>query len=135
MPNKAKWCSLCERYVVPKKHFNSIGWVGFVAALSLLIGTLFNASIASYTTTTTLAAAYETGNTNMLLNLLLLLVSPLLLISILYCVYYGLKSKQRPICNSSDLFDVRPQMYREISTEIEDVPPQRSPVPLRQTRH
>jgi hypothetical protein len=133
MSDKAKWCSLCERYVVPKKHFNSIGWIGFVAALALATGAAFNESMASYTTTNALAAAYEIGNTNMLLNLLLLLVSPLLLISILYCVYYGLKSKHCPICNSSDLFDARPQMYREISTEMEDIPPERAPVPRRQT--
>jgi len=125
---------LCQRYVVPKKHFSSIGWVGFVAGLAFLTGVLFNESMSSYTTTTALAAAVGTGDTNMMLNLLLLFISPPLLISILYCVYYALKSKHCPICDSSDLFDVLPQEYREISTKMEDVPLEHPPVPLRQTR-
>jgi hypothetical protein len=74
-----------------------------------------------------------TGMGNIILNVLLLLAAPFLLVSILYCVYYGLKKRHCPICNSSDLFDARPPEYREISTEMEDVSPERAPVPRRQT--
>jgi hypothetical protein len=134
MTDKTKWCSLCERYVVPKKHFNSIGWIGFVGALSVLVASASLPILSQYTTTTTIAASLETGMGNIVLNVLILLAAPFLLVSILYCVYYGLKNRRCPICNSSDFFDVRPQEYREISTEMEDVPRQRAPVPRRQTR-
>ena len=82
-----KWCSLCQRHVVPTKEFNSIGWVGLVAGVSYLVAALFNEPLVRFLTNNTLAAALATGFGDILLNVLLLQVAPLALISILYCLY------------------------------------------------
>ena len=87
MRDGTKWCSLCQRHVVPKKEFNSISWVGLVAGVSYLVAALFNEPLVRSLTNNTLAAALATGFGNILLNVLLLLVAPLALISILYCLY------------------------------------------------
>jgi len=114
MTDEAKWCTLCQRYVVPKKEFNSIGWVGLVAGFSYFIAAIFNESMSSFTTTNALAAALETGIGNIMLNVLLLLVAPLVLISIVYCVYFYLgKIPCCPICNTHNLADERThQMFQ-----------------------
>jgi hypothetical protein len=103
MTDKVKWCTLCERLVVPKKEFNSIGWVGFVAAVSYVVAASSNETLSNYLTTSALAAALATGIGNMMLNVLLLLVAPLVLISVIYCAYYARKPGNCPICNSAEL--------------------------------
>jgi len=40
--NDDEWCNLCKRYVVPKKEFKSIGWVGFVAGFAYLVAAYSN---------------------------------------------------------------------------------------------
>lgn len=96
MADEAKWCTLCQRNVVPKKKFNSIGWVGLVAGVSYLIAASFNESLSSYITTNALAASLATGVGNIILNVLFLLVAPLFLISIIYCIYYFQKKTALP---------------------------------------
>ena len=104
MTEETKLCTLCQRYVVPKKGFNSIGWIGLVAVVSLLFATMFNEPVTSAISTNTLAASLATGVGNILLNVLLLLVVPLFLISVLYCLYYRIAKLPRcPICNSQNL--------------------------------
>ncbi|MGZ4914561.1 MAG: hypothetical protein ACXV44_07565 [Halobacteriota archaeon] len=100
MAEKAKWCFLCDRYVVPTKHFSSIGWVGFAATLSLLVAAAFNGSLSQYIQMTPIAASIESGIGNIILNVLLLLVLPLLVISIIYSLYWAIKKPRCPICNS-----------------------------------
>jgi hypothetical protein len=107
MADEAKWCTLCQRNIVPKKKFNSIGWVGLVAGVSFLVAALFNESLSTYVTTNALAAAVSTGVGNIMLNVLLLLIAPLFLISIVYCVYYLQKERHCPICNSHQLTAAR----------------------------
>jgi len=103
MAEKAKWCFLCDRYVVPTKHFSSIGWTGFAATLSLLVAAAFNGPLSQYIQTTTIAASFQSEIGNVILNMLLLLVVPLLLISIIYCLYWTIKKPRCPICNSKIL--------------------------------
>ena len=103
MTDKVKWCTLCERLVVPKKEFNSIGWVGFVAAVSVVVAASSNETLSNSLATSALAAALSTGVGNIMLNVLALLVAPLVVISIIYCVYYATKSANCPICNSAEL--------------------------------
>lgn len=106
MTEKTKWCTLCQRDIVPKKEFNSIGWVGLVAGVSVLFAAIFNEPMTSSISTNTLAAALATGVGNILLNVLLLLIVPLFLISAVYCLYYRIaKSTHCPICNSQNLID------------------------------
>jgi uncharacterized membrane protein len=103
MTNEAKWCTLCQRYVVPKKEFNSIGWVGLVAAVSVVVASLLNEPLAHSIMNNTLAAALSTGIGYIMLNVVLLLVAPLFLISVVYCIYYSRKQPHCPICNSQNL--------------------------------
>ena len=104
MTDETKWCALCQRYVVPKKEFSSIGWVGLVAAVSFLAAAIFNEPLAYSLTNNTLAAALAAGVGSIMLNVLLLLVTPLVLISIVYCLYYYVVQLPRcPVCNSQDL--------------------------------
>ncbi|MGZ4847139.1 MAG: hypothetical protein ACXV3D_05575 [Halobacteriota archaeon] len=103
MAENAKWCFLCDRYVVPTKSFNAIGWVGFAATLSLLVASVSNETLSRYVQTTAIAASVQTGVGNIMLNVLLLLVAPFLLISIVYCLYWAVKKPRCPICNSKIL--------------------------------
>jgi hypothetical protein len=114
MTAKVKWCTLCQRQVVPKKEFSSIGWVGFAAGFSYLVAASFNGTLSKYVATTALAAALSTGVGNIILNVLFLLVAPLFLISIIYCIYYALKSGKCPICNSSELKDSESPVFSSL---------------------
>ena len=105
MTDETKWCALCQRYVVPKKEFNSIGWVGLVAGAAYLVAAMFNEPLARSIMNNALAAALATGVGNIMLNVLLLLVAPLVLISVGYCIYYSEKQPHCPICNSQNLTD------------------------------
>jgi hypothetical protein len=117
MTEQTKWCTLCQRYVVPKKEFNSIGWVGLVAGAAYLVAALFNEPLARSIMNNTLAAALATGIGNIMLNVLLLLVAPLVLISVGYCIYYREKQPHCPICNSQNLTDETSSISTDYESE------------------
>ena len=100
MAEKAKWCFLCDRYIVPAKHFSSIGWVGFAATLSLLVAAALNGPLSQYVQTTPIATSVESGIGSAILDVLLLLALPLLVISIIYSLYWVIKKPRCPVCNS-----------------------------------
>jgi hypothetical protein len=119
MTEETKWCTLCQRYVVPKKEFNSIGWVGLVAGLSVLVASIFNEPLALSIMNNTLAAALATGVGNIMFNVLLLLVAPLVLISVGYCLYYSEKQPHCPICNSQSLTDSTSRISTDDESETD----------------
>jgi hypothetical protein len=108
MTDEVKWCTLCQRRVVPKKGFNSIEWVGFVPGFSYLVAALSNQAMSDYTYTSSIAASLATGVGNIMLNFLLLLVALLVMVSLIYCIYYEQKSANCPICNSRELTEFIP---------------------------
>ncbi len=120
MAEKAKWCFLCDRYVVPIKQFSSIGWVGFAATLSLLVAAAFNGPLASYVQTTPFAASIESGIGGVILNVLLLLVLPFLVISIVYSLYWAIKKPRCPVCNSR-ILKVEPEAEPTVVKAESDV--------------
>jgi uncharacterized membrane protein len=134
MTNETKWCELCQRYVVPKKEFNSIGWVGLVAAVSVVVASLFNEPLARSLATNTLAAGLMTGVGNILLYVILLLVAPLFLISVVYCIYYRRKQPHCPICNSQNLTErtssVSTAYMGEKGLELVGDSPAETPTPI-----
>ena len=107
--NEDEWCNLCKRYVVPKKEFKSIGWVGFVAGFAYLVAAFFNDRMSESVYTNSLAASLATGIGNILLNVVLLLVLPLVLVSIIYILFYRIEPMRCPICNSQELTEKPPE--------------------------
>ena len=120
MAEKAKWCFLCDRYVVPIKHFGSIGWAGFVTTLSLLVAVALNGPLASYIQPTPIAASVESGIGSAILNVLSLLVLPLLVISIIYSLYWAIKKPRCPVCNSR-ILKVEPKAEPTVVKAASDV--------------